>query len=153
MAAPPRYAVHHFASTASPAELEARRIQNEKETELDRIAAQKAEEERQLEKRATMEREIAERRETERRAAPRRYAANLTGVGNASVYYFDVLGDFQELGKERVRRQDDQDPKPAMKRVKRTVDRWVYGPNDKYDLADGESELVTKTVTVEVPVW
>ena len=38
-----------------------------------------------------------------------------------------------------------------MKRVKRTVDRWVYGPDDKYDLAEGESELVTKDVFALVP--
>ena len=76
-----------------------------------------------------------------------------TGVGNAPVYYFDVHGNFQELGKERVRRRDTTPEEPAMKRVKRTVDRYVYGPSDKYDLADGESELITETVVMRVPVW
>ena len=40
-----------------------------------------------------------------------------------------------------------------MKRVRRIVDRWVYGPNTKYQLEDGESELVTMAVWVRVPMW
>ena len=59
--------------------------------------------------------------------------------------------EFQELGKERKRAvKDDGVP---MKRVRRVVDRWVYGPNPKYQLEAGESELVTKTVWVSVPMW
>ena len=33
------------------------------------------------------------------------------------------------------------------------MDRWVYGPNPKYQLEAGESELVTKAVWVWVPMW
>ena len=60
-------------------------------------------------------------------------------------------GDFQELGKER-KRAPKADTVP-MKRVKRVVDRWVHGPNPKYQLEAGESELVTKAVWVSVPMW
>ena len=42
---------------------------------------------------------------------------------------------------------------PQMKRVKRVVDRWVYGPSARHQLEEGESELVTKVVWVSVPMW
>ena len=45
--------------------------------------------------------------------------------------------------------KDDSVP---MKRVRRVVDCWVYGPNTKYQLEAGESELVTKVVWVQVPM-
>ena len=82
------------------------------------------------------------------------------------MYYFDTsgarqqstdasypppLGDFQELGKERKRAP--MPVNPPMKRVKRVVDRWVYGPSAKHQLEEGESELVTKVVWVSVPAW
>ena len=90
-------------------------------------------------------------KEKERLEAPRRYAASLHGTDGAHVYYFDTNNEFQELGKERKRVvKDDSVP---MKRVRRVVDRWVYGPNTEHQLAEGESELVTKVVWVRVPVW
>ena len=90
-------------------------------------------------------------KEKERLEAPRRYAASLHGTDGAHVYYFDTNHEFQELGKERKRVvKDDSVP---MKRVRRVVDRWVYGPNTKYQLEAGESELVTKVVWVWVPMW
>ena len=90
-------------------------------------------------------------KEKERLEAPRRYAASLHGTDDAHVYYFDTNNEFQELGKERKRVvKDDSVP---MKRVRRVVDRWVYGPNPKYQLEAGESELVTKVVWVPVPRW
>ena len=46
-----------------------------------------------------------------------------------------------------------KDESVPMKRVRRVVDRWVYGPNPKYQLEDGESELVTMAVWVRVPMW
>ena len=46
-----------------------------------------------------------------------------------------------------------KDESVPMKRVRRVVDRWVYGPNPKYQLEAGESELVTKVVWVQVPMW
>jgi len=82
-----------------------------------------------------------ERREREHIDAPRHYAESLTGCGSASVYYFDTNGDFQELGKERVR----PPAAPPTKRVKMMVDEWVYGPSDEHQLESGESELVTVT--------
>ena len=89
--------------------------------------------------------------EKERLEAHRRYAASLHGTDGAHVYYFDTNNKFQELGKERKRVvKDDSVP---MKRVRRVVDRWVYGPNPKYQLEAGESELVTKVVWVRVPMW
>ena len=90
-------------------------------------------------------------KEKERLEAPRRYAASLRDTDGAHDYYFDTNNEFQELGKERKRFvKDDSVP---MKRVRRVVDRWVYGPNKKYQLEDGESELVTKVVWVRVPMW
>ena len=89
--------------------------------------------------------------EKERLEAPRRYAASLRDTAGAHVYYFDTNNEFQELGKERKRVvKDDSVP---MKRVRRVVDRWVYGPNPKYQLEDNESELVTMAVWVRVPMW
>ena len=77
--------------------------------------------------------------------------ASLHGTDGAHVYYFDTNNEFQELGKERKRVvKDDSVP---MKRVRRVVDCWVYGPNPKYQLEDGESELVTMAVWVRVPMW
>jgi len=86
----------------------------------------------------------AKRTEEERLAYPRRYASSLRDCDTARVYYFDTHGDFQELGKERER------PRlvcsaPAKKRVRMTYDKWVYGPSEKHQLAEGESELVTVT--------
>ena len=90
-------------------------------------------------------------KEKERLEAPRRYVSSLRDTDGAHVYYFDTNNKFQELGKERKRVvKDDSVP---MKRVRRVVDRWVYGPNPKYHLEDGESELVTKVVWVRVPLW
>ena len=54
-------------------------------------------------------------------------------------------------GKERTRVVKDEGV--PMKRVRRVVDCWVYGPNPKYQLEAGESELVTKAVWVSVPMW
>ena len=89
--------------------------------------------------------------EKERLEAPRRYAASLRDTQGAHVYYFDTNNEFQELGKERKRVvKDDSVP---MKRVRRVVDRWVYGPNTEHQLEEGESELVTKVVWVRVPMW
>ena len=90
-------------------------------------------------------------KEKERLEAPRRYAASLHGTEGAHVYYFDTNNEFQELGKERKRVVKDEGV--PMKRVRRVVDRWVYGPNPKYQLEAGESELVTKVVWVWVPMW
>ena len=90
-------------------------------------------------------------KEKERLEAPQRYAASLYGTEGARVYYFDTNNEFQELGKERKRVvKDDSVP---MKRVRRVVDRWVYGPNTEHMLEEGESELVTKVVWVRVPMW
>ena len=90
-------------------------------------------------------------KEKERLEAPQRYAASLHGTEGARVYYFDTNNEFQELGKERKRVVKDEGV--PMKRVRRVVDRWVYGPNPKYQLEAGESELVTKAVWVSVPMW
>ena len=90
-------------------------------------------------------------KEKERLEAPQRYAASLYGTEGARVYYFDTNNEFQELGKERKRVVKDESV--PMKRVRRVVDRWVYGPNPKYQLEAGESELVTKAVWVSVPMW
>ena len=90
-------------------------------------------------------------KDKERLEAPRRYAASLHGTEGARVYYFDTNNEFQELGKERERVVKDESV--PMKRVRRVVDRWVYGPNPKYQLEAGESELVTKVVWVWVPMW
>eukprot|EP00966_Prymnesium_polylepis_P149918 3462964-Prymnesium_polylepis.1 len=91
-------------------------------------------------------------KEKERLEAPRRYAASLHGIeGVPHVYYFDTNNEFQELGNERKRVVKDEGV--PMKRVRRVVDRWVYGPNPKYQLEAGESELVTKVVWVSVPMW
>eukprot|EP00666_Eupelagonemidae_sp_cell4sb_P007210 gene7210-5256_t len=78
----------------------------------------------------------ARRREEERLSAPRRYASSLTGCGIAPVYYFDTHGDFQELGNERER-PVRQAPTPPKKRVRVTVDKWVYGPSEKHQLEAG----------------
>ena len=83
-------------------------------------------------------------KEKERLEAPRRYAASIYNPTNAPVYYFDANGDFQELNNER--RKAPTSDAPPMKRVKRVLDRWVYGPNAKHKLEEGESELVTKVV-------
>ena len=97
------------------------------------------------------EKALAQRREQERLDAPRRYAANLWGTNGAPVYYFDTDGCFQELGKERPRRHKPlMEPPRSKKRVRRVVDRWVYGPNDEYNLEAGECELVEKVVFVLV---
>ena len=88
--------------------------------------------------------------EKERLEAPRRYASSLRDTGGAPVYYFDTNHEFQELGKER-KRVPKADAVP-MKRVRRVVDRWVYGPNTEHQLEEGESELVTKVVWVRVPM-
>ena len=61
--------------------------------------------------------------------------------GGLYAYYFDTNGDWQELGKENERAPKKKPPK----RVKVTRDEWVYGPNEKYQLEEGESELVTIT--------
>ena len=90
-------------------------------------------------------------RDKKRLDAPCEYAASLHGAEGAHVYYFDTNNEIQELGKERKRVvKDDSVP---MKRVRRVVDRWVYGPNTKYQLEDRESELVTRIVWVRVPMW
>lgn len=94
----------------------------------------------------------ARRREEERLSAPRRYASSLTGCGRAFVYYFDTRGDFQELGKERER-PVRQPPTPPKKRVRVTVDKWVYGPSEKHQLEAGESELVTVSKWVWRDAW
>ena len=44
---------------------------------------------------------------------------------------------------------DDSVP---MRRVRRVVDRWVYGPNAEHQLEEGESELVQKVVWVWKPM-
>ena len=95
---------------------------------------------------------IKKQREKERLDAPRRYASSLTATEGATVYYFDTLGNFTILGQERARRPL-RDQSPPKKRIKCVVDRWVYGPSEKHQLADGESELVQETVYKTVPCW
>lgn len=124
----------HVESEADRAAKERRRIEEEEsrrafEEEFARIEA--------IEKARAEE----EAREKERLDAPRRYAASLTKCGTAPIYYFDTYGDFQELGKERKHAQRE----PPKKRVKVTCDEWVYGPNEKLLLEEGESELVRVT--------
>ena len=88
--------------------------------------------------------------EKERLEAPRRYAASLGIAPNVPVYYFDTNNEFQQLGQERKRVvMDDSVP---MRRVRRVVDRWVYGPNAEHQLEEGESELVQKVVWVWKPM-
>ena len=67
--------------------------------------------------------------EKERLEAPRRYALTLFNTDGAPVYYFDTKNEMQELGKgtERAPRVNAV----PMKRVKRPVERRVYGPNAK----------------------
>lgn len=91
-------------------------------------------------------------REKERLDAPRRYASTLTVTNGAPVYYFDTHGNFTTLGQERVRRPLGGQS-PPKKRIKYVVDRWVYGPSEKYQLEAGESELVQETVYKTVPYW
>ena len=78
-------------------------------------------------------------------------SSSAAAEGVPHVYYFDTNNEFQELGNERKRVVKDEGV--PMKRVRRVVDRWVYGPNPKYQLEAGESELVTKAVWVSVPMW
>lgn len=118
-----------------------------------RIAEEKDKEEREAREaetaRIAQEEALKKQREQERLDAPRRYAASLWGTEGAPVYYFDIDGNFQQLGKERPRRPLSP-PKRPKKRVRRVVDRWVCGPSEKYQLEAGESELVTMTVWVWV---
>ena len=127
--------------------------EREKRDEEARAAAFERESAR-LAAEAAMRRQAADAKaaqEKERLEAPRRYAASLRDTQNAHVYYFDTNNEFQELGKERKRVvKDDSGP---MKRARRVVDRWVYGPNTEHQLEEGESELVTKVVWVRVPMW
>ena len=125
----------HVESEADRAAKERRRIEEE-----DRVRAFE-EESARLKARAEEVERLA--REQERLDAPRRYAASLTHCGSAPRYYFDTNGDFQELGKERKRAVGQKEP--LKKRVKVTRDEWVYGPNEKLLLEEGECELVSVT--------
>lgn len=125
-------------------------LQEQQERALAEQKERQEQEAREAEgRRIAQEETIKKRREQERLDAPRRYAASLWGSGGAPVYYFDTDGCFQQLGKERPRRSLEPPARPK-KRVRRVVDRWVYGPSEKYQLEAGESELVTKEVYVRV---
>ena len=108
---------------------------------------------------AVLAAEAARRQEAEAKAAqekkrleaPRQHALEIRNTEGAPVYYFDTSNVMQELGKEIEKAPRDN--AVPMKRVKRLVERRVYGPDAKRQLVEGEWELVTKVVWVSVPAW
>ena len=93
---------------------------------------------------------IKKQREKERLDAPRRYASSLTATKGPQYTTLTRLVTSRYLAKNARRPLRDQSP--PKKRIKCVVDRWVYGPSEKHQLADGESELVQKLCTKQCPV-
>jgi hypothetical protein len=110
--------------------------------------AAKAEEERRIqEAKAAEEAEklrakLKEQRDREQREAPRRYAQTLY-TGKHPVYYFDIYGRFEELGKERPTRTAAHHMPTISKKRKKGVVRRVVGPSEEHGLCTGESEYIS----------
>jgi hypothetical protein len=108
-------------------------------------AREAAEEEARIERERLLQMQVRARQEAERREAPRRYAASLQTDLRVPVYYFDLEGNFRQLGKEPP---PTRPPSPRLRtRKRRAVHgiRRVVGPCHTKSgwLCEGESEYVS----------
>ena len=92
------------------------------------------------------QKELEERKRKE--LAPRNHAiwCATTVPADVPVYYLDTLGNFTELGKERVSKSSHSVQPPSVKRV-RWIEVQVWGPDKTRNLEEGEWEMEDRLVT------